>query len=454
MKGFKTSVARQAESPDVIWGGRTDARRHRVVIVGGGFGGLYAARSLARSPTAVTLLDRRNFHLFQPLLYQVATGGLSPSNISTPLREVLRGKQRVRVLMGDVVDVDVAQRQVVLADGDTVAYDTLIVATGVSHDYFGNEAWRQSAPGLKTMEDALEMRRKVLYAFEAAERERDPTRRRAWLNFVVVGAGPTGVELAGALGELANDTLKHEFRAIDPAESQIILLEAGDRVLPNFPADLSAKALKALERLGVTLRLQSYVTDVRPDAVTIETATREVIIPTRCVLWAAGVKASPLGQVLHRSAGAELDKIGRVSVNPDLTVPNHPEIMVIGDLANFSHQTGSPLPGVAPVAMQQGRYAAKRIRNQMQGRETSPFRYVDRGTLATIGRSAAVADFGKLRFSGWLAWVLWLFIHLLFLIQFRNRVLVVFQWAWSYLTRNRSTRLIVEHRGSSDSNHP
>ncbi len=444
----------RAESPDVIWGGRTDSRRHRVVIVGGGFGGLYAARSLARSPTAVTLLDRRNFHLFQPLLYQVATGGLSPSNISSPLREVLRGKQRVRVLMGDVVDVDVAQRQVVLADGDTVAYDTLIVATGVSHDYFGNDAWRQSAPGLKTMEDALEMRRKVLYAFEAAERERDPTRRRAWLNFVVVGAGPTGVELAGALGELANDTLKHEFRAIDPAESQIILLEGGDRILPNFPADLSAKALKALERLGVTLRLQSYVTDDRPDAVTIETATREVIIPTRCVLWAAGVKASPLGQVLHRSAGAELDKIGRVSVNPDLTVPNHPEIMVIGDLANFSHQTGSPLPGVAPVAMQQGRYAAKRIRNQMQGRETSPFRYVDKGTLATIGRSAAVADFGKLRFSGWFAWVLWLFIHLLFLIQFRNRVLVVFQWAWSYLTRNRSTRLIVEHRGSSDSNHP
>lgn len=447
-------MAREENPSDVIWGGRTDARRHRVVIVGGGFGGLYAARSLARSPTAVTLLDRRNFHLFQPLLYQVATGGLSPSNISSPLREVLRGKQRVRVLMGDVVDVDVAQRQVVLADGDTVAYDTLIVATGVSHDYFGNEAWRQSAPGLKTMEDALEMRRKVLYAFEAAERERDPTRRRAWLNFVVVGAGPTGVELAGALGELANDTLKHEFRAIDPAESQIILLEGGDRILPNFPADLSAKALKALERLGVTLRLQSYVTDVRPDAVTIETATREVTIPTRCVLWAAGVKASPLGQVLHRSAGAELDKIGRVSVNPDLTVPNHPEIMVIGDLANFSHQTGSPLPGVAPVAMQQGRYAAKRIRNQMQGRETSPFRYVDKGTLATIGRSAAVADFGKLRFSGWFAWVLWLFIHLLFLIQFRNRVLVVFQWAWSYLTRNRSTRLIVEHRGSSDSNHP
>ncbi len=446
-------MATKTESPDVIWGGRTDSQRHRVVIIGGGFGGLYAARSLARSAVAVTLLDRRNFHLFQPLLYQVATGGLSPSNISSPLREVLRGKKRVRVLMGDVVDVDVAQRQAVLADGDTVTYDTLIVATGVGHDYFGHDGWGANAPGLKTMEDALEMRRNVLYAFEAAEREPDPTRRRAWLNFVVVGAGPTGVELAGALGELANDTLKHEFRAIDPAESQILLMEAGDRVLPNFPEDLSAKALKSLERLGVTTRLQSYVKDVQSDAVTIETATSQVTIPTRCVLWAAGVKASPLGQLLRRSAGAEVDKAGRVLVNPDLTVPNHPEIMVIGDLANFSHQTGNPLPGVAPVAMQQGRYAAKRIGNQLRGRETAPFRYVDRGTLATIGRSAAVADFGKLRFSGWLAWVLWLFIHLLFLIQFRNRVLVVFQWAWSYFTRNRSTRLIVEHRGRWNGNH-
>lgn len=445
-------MAPKAESPDVIWGGRTDSQRHQVVIIGGGFGGLYAARSLARTAAAVTLLDRRNFHLFQPLLYQVATGGLSPSNISSPLREVLRGKKRVRVLLGDVVDVDVAQRQAVLADGDTVAYDTLIVATGVSHDYFGNDGWGANAPGLKTMEDALEMRRKVLYAFEAAERELDPKRRRAWLTFVVVGAGPTGVELAGALGELANDTLKHEFRAIDPAESQILLVEAGDRVLPSFPEDLSAKALKSLERLGVTTRLQSYVTDVQSDAVTIETATREIIIPTRCVLWAAGVKASPLGQILRRSAGAEVDKAGRVLVNPDLTVPNHPEIMVIGDLANFSHQTGSPLPGVAPVAMQQGRYAAKRIGNQLRGRETAPFRYADKGTLATIGRSAAVADFGKLRFSGWLAWVLWLSIHLVFLLQFRNRVLVVLQWAWSYFTRNRSTRLIVERSGSSNSN--
>ena len=443
----------RAESPDVIWGGRTDSPHHRVVIIGGGFGGLYAARSMARSDVAVTLLDRRNFHLFQPLLYQVATGGLSPSNISSPLREVLRKYRGARVLMGDVVDVDTAKQNVVFADGDTIAYDSLIVATGVSHDYFGNDRWRANAPGLKTMEDALEMRRNVLYAFEAAEREPNPKRRRAWLNFVIVGAGPTGVELAGALGELANDTLKHEFRAIDPAESQILLVEAGDRVLPNFPEDLSTKALRSLDRLGVTTRLQSYVKDVQFDAVKIETVTGEIIIPTRCVLWAAGVKASALGQVLQRNAGAELDKAGRVLVNPDLTVPNHPEIMVIGDLANFSHQTGSPLPGVAPVAMQQGRYAAKRIRNQLRGRETAPFRYVDKGTLATIGRSAAVADFGKLRFSGWLAWVLWLFIHLLFLIQFRNRVLVVFQWAWSYFTRNRSTRLIVEHDPGSRGNH-
>ena len=417
--------------------------RHRVVIIGGGFGGLYAARSLARSEVAVTLLDRCNFHLFQPLLYQVATGGLSPSNISSPIREVLRGKRSVRVLLAQATDVRPEEGQVVLAEGDVVEYDTLIVATGVRHHYFGREGWRIHAPGLKTMEDALEMRRKVLYAFEAAEREPDPDRRLAWLNFVVVGAGPTGVELAGALGELASDTLRHEFHSIDPAESRIVLVEGGDRVLPGYPPELSARAARSLRRLGVTTRLNSLVTDVRRDAITIEKGSETYVVPTRCVLWAAGVRASPLGRIIAERTGAPVDGAGRVRVNPDLTVPHHPEIMVIGDLAYFSHQTGNPLPGVAPVAMQQGRYAAKLIRDRLAKRRTPPFRYFDKGSLATIGRSAAVADFGRLRFSGWIAWVLWLFVHLLFLIQFRNRVLVMIQWAWSYVTRNRSTRLIV-----------
>jgi NADH dehydrogenase len=417
--------------------------RHRVVIVGGGFGGLYTARSLARADVEVTLLDRRNFHLFQPLLYQVATGGLSPSNISSPIREVLRGRDRVRVLLADVVDLDPRRRRVVLADETGIPYDTLIVATGVSHHYFGHDEWRVHAPGLKTMEDGLAIRRRVLFAFEAAEREPDGDRRREWLNFVVVGAGPTGVELAGALGELANDTLKHEFRSIDPSEANIVLVEGGDRVLPSYPPDLSAAAARSLRRLGVTTRLNSLVTDVGPNAITLTKGGEAYVVPTRCVLWAAGVRASPLAGGLAERTDVALDEVGRVCVTEELSIPNHPEIMIIGDLANFSHQTGHPLPGVAPVAMQQGRYAARRIRNRLKGHTTSPFRYSDKGSLATIGRSAAVADFGRLRFSGWLAWILWLFVHLLFLIQFRNRVLVMIQWAWSYITRNRSTRLIV-----------
>jgi NADH dehydrogenase len=417
--------------------------RHRVVIVGGGFGGLYTARSLDRADVEVTLLDRRNFHLFQPLLYQVATGGLSPSNISSPIREVLRGRDRVRVLLADVVDLDPRRRRVVLADETGIPYDTLIVATGVSHHYFGHDEWRVHAPGLKTMEDGLAIRRRVLFAFEAAEREPDGDRRREWLNFVVVGAGPTGVELAGALGELANDTLKHEFRSIDPSEANIVLVEGGDRVLPSYPPDLSAAAARSLRRLGVTTRLNSLVTDVGPNAITLTKGGEAYVVPTRCVLWAAGVRASPLAGVLAERTDVALDEVGRVCVTEELSIPNHPEIMIIGDLANFSHQTGHPLPGVAPVAMQQGRYAARRIRNRLKGHTTSPFRYSDKGSLATIGRSAAVADFGRLRFSGWLAWILWLFVHLLFLIQFRNRVLVMIQWAWSYITRNRSTRLIV-----------
>ena len=415
---------------------------HRVVIIGGGFGGLYAAQKLKRADVDVTLLDRRNFHVFQPLLYQVATGGLSPGNLSSPLRQVLRYQRNARVLLAEVVDLDVAARRVVLAEGDLVEYDSLIVAAGASHHYFGHDGWQDHAPGLKTIEDAIEMRRRILYAFEAAERETDPDRRRAWLNFVVVGAGPTGVELAGALGELANDTLKHEFRAIDPADANIVLVEGTDRVLPTYPADLSAKARRSLRRLGVTVRLGSYVTDVKPEAITIESRSGLFVVPTRCVLWAAGVQASPLAKLVAGQTGGEQDAAGRILVNPDLSVADHSEIVVIGDMAHFAHQPGTPLPGVAPVAMQQGRYAAKRIANQLAGRSSTPFEYIDRGSLATIGRSAAVADFGRLRFSGFSAWVLWLSIHLLFLIEFRNRILVTIQWAWSYFTRNRGTRLI------------
>ncbi|MCH7473159.1 MAG: NAD(P)/FAD-dependent oxidoreductase [Gemmatimonadetes bacterium] len=420
---------------------------HRVVIVGGGFGGLYAALSLRRARVDVTLLDRRNFHLFQPLLYQVATGGLSPGDISSPLRRVLRRQRNTRVLLADVVGLDVAGHSVVLAGGRTLPYDTVIVAAGASHDYFGNDGWRPHAPGLKTLEDAMAMRARILYSFEAAEQEADPKRRRAWLNFVVVGAGPTGVELAGALGELANDTLRQDFRAIDPADAQIVLVEGTDRVLPSYPESLSAKALKSLQRLGVTTRLNSFVTDVTQDSVKIQFAGNSERIPTRCVLWAAGVAASSLAHVIASQTSAELDRAGRVVVDADLTVPGHPEILVIGDMANFSHQTGAPLPGVAPVAMQQGRYAARRIMKLLTGEKPAAFRYVDKGSLATIGRSAAVAKFGRFGFAGFPAWLLWLFVHILALIEFENRVLVAVQWAWNYFTRNRGARLIVGRDG-------
>ena len=420
---------------------------HRVVIVGGGFGGLYAAQSLRRARVDVILLDRRNFHLFQPLLYQVATGGLSPANITAPLRDVLGRQRNARVLLGEVVDVDVQGCQVVLSDGDTMPYDTLIVAAGASHHYFGNDEWREHAPGLKTIEDATAIRRRILFAFEAAEREKDPDRRRAWLNFVVVGAGPTGVELAGALGELANDTLKHEFRAIDPAEARVLLVEGADRVLPGYPPDLSARAARSLRRLGVTIQVQSFVTDVGPDSIAIRSPDESYRVPTRCVLWAAGVRASSLARTIAHRTGADLDEAGRIHVNPDLSVHDHTEILVIGDMARCPGPSGDPLPGVSPVAMQQGRYAAKLIRARLKGQDYPPFKYVHKGSLATIGRSAAVADFGQLRFSGWLAWVLWLFVHVLFLIEFRNRILVTLQWAWSYFTRNRGARLIVGRDG-------
>lgn len=417
-------------------------RHHHVVIIGGGFGGLYAAQSLKRAPVHVTLIDRRNFHLFQPLLYQVATGWLSPANIASPLRVVLKGQKNAQVLLAEAVDIDTANRRVVLSDGE-VTYDTLIVATGARHHYFGNDHWEPLAPGLKTIEDATEIRRRIFLAFEAAERETNFEKIRSWLTFVIVGGGPTGVELAGALGEIAHDTIKHDFRRINPADTSIILLEAADRILPSFPNELSAKAAYYLARLGVTARTGTMVTEIQPASVSIRLGEKVESIPARTVLWAAGVQASFLGRVLAHATSCELDRAGRLLVEPDLSLPNHSEIFVIGDLASYPHQTGKPLPGVAPVAMQQGRYVAKLLQRRIRGESMPPFRYKDRGSMAMVGRAAAVADLGRLRFSGFPAWLAWLFIHLMNLVEFENRLLVLIQWAWNYFARNRAARLIT-----------
>lgn len=420
--------------------------QERIVIIGGGFGGLYAAKAMKGAPVAITLIDKRNFHLFQPLLYQVATGGLSPSDIASPIRSALKGQKNARFLTGQVIDIDPARRVVALEDGDEIAYDVLVAATGASHHYFGHDAeWEKLAPGLKTVEDALEIRRRVLLAFEAAEREPDPDRRRALLTFVIVGGGPTGVELAGALGELARHTMRGEFRAIDPANAQIILIEGVDRVLSTYPEKLSAIATDSLRELGVTVRTNTLVTDIADDYVLVrDTRTDEqTLLPTYTVLWGAGVKASPLSEVLVRRAGAQLDKMGRVIVEPDLTVPGHDDIFVIGDLAHFAHQTGAPLPGVAQVAMQMGDYVADVLRRRRFGKEVRPFSYQDKGMLAVIGRNQAVADIGRLHFGGFLAWLIWIFIHIEFLIEFDNKFKVMTQWAWNYLTRRQGARLIT-----------
>lgn len=416
--------------------------RHRVVIIGGGFGGLSAARKLKHAPVEVTLLDRCNFHLFQPLLYQVATGALSPANIAAPLRHVLKNQKNTKVLLAETTHIDAANRRVILSDG-AVEYDTLIVATGASHQYFGHDEWEQFAPGLKTIEDATDMRSRILLAFEAAERESDPEKLRAWMTFVIVGAGPTGAELAGTLGEIANDTLRHDFRNINPTEARIILVEGTGRVLPTYPEKLSEAARKMLTRLGVNVRTSAMVTDIAQGSVTIREADRTERIPTRTVLWAAGVLASPLGRILAAEAGASLDKAGRVVVEPDLTIAGHPEIFVIGDLANFSHQGGKPLPGVAQPAIQEGDYVGKVIERRLRGEKIEPFHYVDKGNLATIGRAKAVADLNWLRLSGLPAWMIWLFVHLLYIVQFQNRLLVLLQWAWLYITYDRSARLIT-----------
>jgi NADH dehydrogenase len=415
---------------------------HHVVIIGGGFGGLSAAIGLKRAPVRVTLIDRCNYHLFQPLLYQVATGALSPANIASPLRNILKGQRNTRVVLAEATAIDAKNHRVILSDGE-IDYDTLIVATGSSHQYFGHDEWGKFAPGLKTVEDATSMRRRILLAFEAAEREQDPEKLRAWLTFVIVGAGPTGAELAGALAEIAKDTLRHDFRTIDPSKARILLVEGTDRVLPSYPSSLSAAAQRMLEHLGVVVRTGAMVTEIQAHSVTIRAGDRSEEIPTRTILWAAGVLASPLGRMLAESTGAPLDKAGRLIVEPDLSIPGHPEILVIGDLANFSHQTGQPLPGVAQPAIQQGKYVARLVQHRLKGTPAKPFHYFDKGNLATIGRGAAIADLNWLRISGLPAWLLWIFIHLLYIVEFQNRLLILLQWGWLYLSWDRSARLIT-----------
>jgi NADH dehydrogenase len=390
----------------------------------------------------VTLIDRRNFHLFQPLLYQVATGVLSPANIAAPLRWIVERQANCEVLLGEVHAVDVANRRV-MVDGAPLSYDTLVVAAGAKYNYFGHPEWERLAPALKTIEDATEIRRRVLMAFELAEREADLERRRMLLTFVIVGGGPTGVEMAGALAEIARHSLEHEFRHINPADAQIVLVEADERLLGAYPAKLSEKAQQSLERLGVFVRNRTRVTQIAADHVMLDWAGGSERLATQTVIWAAGVSASPLAKELAAATGAALDRAGRITVEPDLSLPGHPEILVLGDMANFPHQTGSGLPGVAPVAIQQGKYVAKLIAARLRGRQMPPFHYRELGNMATIGRSAAVADFGKLQFSGFVAWVLWLVIHLMNLISFRNRLLVLVQWGWNYLTYDRSARLIT-----------
>ncbi len=425
------------------------AGAHRVVIVGGGFGGLYCARALDGYPVDVTLIDRRNFHLFQPLLYQVATGGLSPANIASPLRSILRRQRNARVLWAEVTGFDAAGRLVLTTDGERVPYDTLVLATGSTHHYFGHDEWAPLAPGLKTIEDATEIRRRVLSAFERAEREPDPEARKRQLTFVVVGGGPTGVEMAGTIAELARVTLKPDFRSIDPAAARVVLVEGQPRVLPTFAEKLSGKALDALRGLGVEVYTDCHVTDIQPDHIvfTPDAGKGEPRrVDTETVVWAAGVRSSPLGRKLAEALGpgVELDRAGRVAVGPDCSVPGHPEVFVIGDLASQKGDDGKPLPGLAPVAMQQGKYVAKVIARRVRGKPApGPFHYWDRGTMATIGRNKAVADIHWFRFDGWLAWAAWLFIHILYLAKFENRILVLFQWFWNYVTRNRAARLIT-----------
>ena len=423
---------------------------HRVVVVGGGFAGLQTVRALRRAPVEVTLVDRRNFHLFQPLLYQAATGALAAPEIASPLRGLLKRQRNARVVLAEVVGFDVDRRRVLLENGAAIAYDSLVVAGGAGHDYFGHDEWRHIAPGLKTLEDAMEIRRRILSAFEAAELETDPGRRRAWLTFVVVGGGPTGVELAGQIAEIANDTLPRDFRSIDPRSARILLVEANERLLGTFPERLSARTARALERLGVMPMLDRLVVGVGPDAVDVQSDGIPGRIPARTVVWAAGVRASGLAAALARSSGGAVDRAGRLVVGPELTVAGRTEVLALGDMVAVHDAGGEAvgLPGVAPVAMQQGRYAGKAIRARLKGRDPGAFRYVDKGNVATIGRLKAVADVRGLPLSGTLAWLVWLFVHLFYLVGLQNRVLVLIRWMVSFVSRGRGARLITGTAGA------
>jgi len=425
------------------------AERHRVVILGGGFGGLYAAKALKSAPVEVTVIDRRNYHLFQPLLYQVATGSLSPGEIASPIRGVLNRQKNTRVLLGEAVDIDPVAKQVRLKDGATCPYDSLIVSTGSQSAYFGHEEWSKWAPSLKSIEEATTIRQKVLMAFEAAERSSDPVDRNAWLTFVIVGAGATGVELAGALGEIAHNTLRNDFRSINPSDAKILVVDGGARVLPTFPEDLSRKAVNSLDRLGATVRTGVLVTEIDGGGVTVKTAAGEERIPTHTVIWAAGVAMSDFGRQLAKRTNSEILKPGRIKVNPNLTIPNYPDIFVIGDLPYATKPNGTLLPGVAQVAMQGGAYAAKTILKRLEGKpDTKPFHYFDKGDLAVIGRGKAVANIFGLHLSGLPAWLVWLFVHLLYIVEFQSRLLVFVEWGFLYLTSNRGAMLIT---GKTDS---
>jgi len=420
------------------------SERWKVVIIGGGFGGLSAAQQLNSNLVDVTLIDRRNYHLFQPLLYQVATGSLSAGEIASPLRSVLSGQKNTRVWLGTVVDIDPDSKRVFLADGATVPYDSLIVAAGSQTSYFGHNEWQEWAPGMKSVEEATAIRHKILYAFEVAERLSDPVQRRSWLTFVIVGAGPTGVELSGAIAEIARQTLKNDFRSIDPEEAQIVLLDGAPRILMPFPDDLAEKASHSLAKLGVEIRCGAMVKDVDKEGLTIDSGGRTDSIAAKTVVWAGGITPSPLGKLLANRTKAETDKGGRVKVKPDLTIPSYPDIYVVGDLASAMDEKGKPLPGVAQVAMQGGAYAAKAILRKVKGhRELPPFSYFDKGSLAVIGRAAAVADVFGVHVSGFLAWLVWAFIHVTYLVSFQSRILVFVQWAIQDLTFSRGARLIT-----------